>query len=81
MNLREKIFAHLKKLNFAENYLWTPPQYLNAFLNKLNPVEKKNFSQTMQELCDEDLFTLERDSQFPSYRLTKKGEELLYNNF
>lgn len=81
MNLRETIFAHMRNLNCAENYLWTPPQYLNAFLNKLNPVEKKNFSQTMQELCDEDLFTLERDSQFPSYRLTKKGEELLYNNF
>lgn len=44
MNLREKIFAHLKKLNFAENYLWTPPKYLNAFLIDLNPVEKIFFS-------------------------------------
>lgn len=78
MNLREKIFAHLKKLNFAENYLWTPPQYLNAFLIELNPVEKKNFSQTMQELCDENFFISEGDSQLPSYRLTKKAEELLY---
>lgn len=44
MNLREKIFAHMRNLNCAENYLWTPPQYLNAFLIELNPVEKKNFS-------------------------------------
>lgn len=44
MNLREEIFAHIKKLNFAENHLWTPPKYLNAFLIDLNPVEKIFFS-------------------------------------
>ncbi len=32
----------------------------------------------MQELCDEELFTIEGDSQFPSLQINKKGEEVLY---
>lgn len=78
MELKDKIYAHLREYNFAENYVWKPQNYLNAFVVNLNPIEHKDFKNTMNELCNEGIFNAEGNTELPTYRLTKKGEKEIW---
>ncbi len=78
MELKEKIYAHLREHNFAENYVWKPQNYLNAFVINLNPIESKEFNNTMNKLCNDGIFSIEGNSKLPTYRLTAKGEKEIW---
>lgn len=80
MNLREKIFAELRRDHFEKDHLWWFQKYQNFCINALTPVESKQFHAEMQKMCDEGLFTVEERTGMPAYRLTESGEKELYNN-
>lgn len=80
--IREMIIYELRRINFAEEYVWKFNQYLNSFYIYLNPVEKKSFKEEMDKMCDEGIFTKkvsEYDTNFYDYKLTEFGEKYIYN--
>lgn len=79
MSLRNKIFEELRRLNFAKDYLWKFQQYWGAFAINLNSLEQKEFQNTMIELCDDGLFQIIDNSNPPQYRLTEKGETVIWS--
>ena len=82
MDLRSKVFIELKSKGFKAGYLWKFNQYLNSFIIRLSENEQKQFYNTMQQLCEEGVFTASPNhidrSQF-DYRLTQKGEYIINN--
>ena len=78
MTLQEKIFAELRRLNFEQGHIWRFQQYCNVFVQTLNPVEKREFPNVINELCDKGIFIEEPNGSVSIYRLTEKGEKALY---
>lgn len=78
MELKEKIYAYLRENKFAENCVWKPQNYLNAFVVNLNPIENKEFNNTMNQLCNDGIFSIEGNNELPTYRLTAKGEKEIW---
>lgn len=78
MGLKERIYEHLRKNNFAEGYVWKPQNYLNTFVVNLNPNEKKEFNNTMNDLCNKGIFNVEGNTELPTYRLTANGEKEIW---
>ncbi len=75
--MKEKIYEEVRRLNLGKGYLWRFQQY-NPFKFSLNPLEQQKFDKTMSDLCDEGIFTAEKDSLVIVYRLTEKGEKIIY---
>lgn len=78
MELKEKIYEHLRKYHFAKNHIWKPQNYLNSFVVNLNPIEHREFENTMRQLCNEGIFKAEGKAELPTYRLTEKGEKEIW---
>ena len=81
MNIKCEIISYLKKLDVKDNYLWTPPQYLNGFLVNIknyNAAMLDEFISVMTTFCDEGYFLTEKHRKgLMSYRLTQSGYEEL----
>lgn len=78
IELKEKILYEMKRTHKKANDIW---QFSNclAFYNKLELSEKNNFDKIMQELCEEDIFIKEEHFNGDyNYRLTLKGEDIIY---
>lgn len=81
MNLEDKIFCEIKRQKIGANGLWRFQQYWGAFAtNKLDAIERKEFSNTMNNLCKQKIFTSEPyRSNTINYRLTEYGEHIIYD--
>lgn len=77
MDLREKIYHEIRERKIESQGRWVFQEY-NLFYNDLNSTEKKEFTYLMQLLCDEEIFEIERDESVFRYRLTEKGENIIY---
>ena len=71
MGLREKIFEEFRRKNLAATYIWNFNEYA-SFCNsdKLNAIEKREFTDELMKMCEEDLLICEGRM----FRLTKKCE-------
>lgn len=76
--MREKIYEEIRRLSMSQNHVWRFQQY-NPFRLNLNPIEQREFSTVMNELCEEGIFTVEKDDSVVLFRLTEKGEKLIYS--
>lgn len=76
--MREKIYEEIRRLSMGQNHVWRFQQY-NPFRLNLNPIEQREFSTVMNELCEEGIFTVEKDDSVVLFRLTEKGEKLIYS--
>ena len=79
MELREKIFNEIKRLNLGKRHIWVFQQYI-VFYNKLNPLEKEDFYKELQKLVDEGLFEVKQDSLVEHLVLTEKGCNIIYSD-
>lgn len=76
--MKEKIFSEMRRLNFATNHVWKFKDYI-GFVEKFNPLERIEFYEVMQGLCDDGIFIAENDGATLAYRLTEKGVQKIYN--
>lgn len=81
MNLENKIFYEIKQQKISANGLWRFQQYWGAFaINKLNANERKEFYNTMNNLCEQQIFTTEPyRGDTINFRLTEYGEHIIYD--
>ena len=76
--MRKKIIEEIRRQNVGKDYLWRFQQY-NPFRFSLNPVEQREFDKVMSDLCDEGIFTAEKNGSVMMYRLIEKGERIIYS--
>lgn len=54
-------------------------RYHGVFCMSLNAIERREFPNVMKELCNEGIFEEIRNSSVKTYRLTDKGENVIWN--
>lgn len=77
MPLRVIVFAELRKNGMRAGHLWKIQQWL-ALRNRLDYSSFSDFDNTLNNLCNEGIVKEERISNAVNYRLTEKGEAMLY---
>lgn len=77
--MEEKIFDEIRRLKLAKNHVWRFQQYNSFRYDALNPKEQRDFDSFMEKYCQDGIFTAENDGSVIMYRLTEKGEEVIYS--
>ena len=76
--MKEKIFEEIRRLKLGKTHVWLFQQY-NPFKYSLDPTEQRVFESTMADLCNEGIFVAESNGSVIIYRLTEKGEKIIYS--
>lgn len=79
LTTKEKIIQELKRLNLGRNTCWSF-QLFNEFKNSLSPAEQRDLVVFMNEWCKFGYFVQEKDGSVFRYRLTEKGEQMIWEN-
>ena len=74
--MREKIFEEIRRKRIPKGGVWRIQEY-NSFLVDKTSKERQDFRGCMHTLCEEGLFIMEMAPE-PMYRLTEKGESVIY---
>ena len=72
--LAEKLLEFCREWKLAENHVILNGPFLHSFCRSLNPSEKANVQNVLNELTSADIFRLYQGQYF----LTRLGEEVLY---
>ncbi len=76
MELKEKIYDEIKRLNIRANGIWTGNNFLNGFKCYLNISEIEKLENTINELICDGIF----ENTIKGCMLTQKGEDIIYHN-
>ena len=79
MNMQEKIIQELKRNHLGNNDCWSFKSFY-LFYGDLSPVEQKEFDVYMDDWCQDGYFVKEKDGSVFRYRLTEKGEQMIWKN-
>jgi hypothetical protein len=79
LTIQEKIIRELKRLNLGSNAYWRF-QSFNIFKWDLSPVEQRDLAACMDEWCQAGYFVKEKDGSVFRYRITEKGEQMIWEN-
>lgn len=80
MHIENKIFDEIRRQRIGANGIWRFQQYWGVFaIDKLNNNERNEFYNTMDNLCNQQIFTAEpyRENTV-NYRLTDYGANIIY---
>lgn len=75
--LKNKILAELRYRSLGSGNIWLFSNW-NGFRNNLNPIEKNWFPQVMSKLVEDGLLLEEQYGSVVQYRITDKGEQVIY---
>ena len=79
LTIPEKIIQELKRLDLGRNTCWRF-QSFNVFEKSLSPVEQRDLAACMDGWCQAGYFVKEKDGSVFRYRITEKGEQIIWEN-
>lgn len=79
LTTQEKIIRELKRLNLGSNPCWRF-QSFNVFEKSLSLMEQRDLAACMDEWCQAGYFVKEKDGSVFRYRITEKGEQMIWEN-
>ena len=77
--VQEKVIQELKRLDLGRNTCWRF-QSFNVFEKSLSPVEQRDLAACMDRWCQAGYFVKEKDGSVFRYRITEKGEQMIWEN-
>lgn len=79
LTTKEKIIQELKRNELRNTGCWSF-QSFNEFKNSLSPAEQRDLIVFMNEWCKFGYFVKEKDGSVFRYRLTEKGDQMIWGN-
>mgnify|MGYP003294190770 CR=1 FL=1 len=77
--MRNIVFDEIKAKRITAGHVWRFQQYHGAFAVYMNELERREFYNTIAELCNEGVFKAEPYGTVQNYRLTEVGEKIIYS--
>ena len=77
--MRNKIFNQIRVNKMSAGHLWRFQQYHGAFAVNMSKSERKEFYDTISDLCNEGIFEIVPNGTVNNLRLTELGEKTIYS--